>query len=141
MARFDGACERRRERMRGATGEKRGREGERERERERVRTEKETAARWRRNDKRGQENNNKETRRQDNVRRRAGVHSCFLLVSWLNLRDRPVSSLTLPHLPRFLPPFPSFSLSSSVATTHPIQRPVAVLTIFHRFELHICVSN
>lgn len=37
--------------------------------------------RARQNDKRGRENNNKETRRKDNVRRRSGVHSCFLLVS------------------------------------------------------------
>lgn len=73
------------------------------------------AARQRRDDKRGQENNNKETRRQDNVRRRAGVHSCFLLVRWLNLADRPASSLTLPHLPSFLPPFLSFSLSPAAA--------------------------
>lgn len=39
-----------------------------------------------RNDEEGQENNNKETRRQANARRRSGVHSCFLLVSGYSSR-------------------------------------------------------
>lgn len=68
----------------------------------------------RRDDKRGQENNNKETRREDNVRRRAGVHSCFLLVRRLNLADQPASLVShlaspaccLPFFVFFPLPFP-----------------------------------
>lgn len=54
------------------------------------RKEENTRARRRRNDKGGRENNNKETRRRDNVRRRSGVHSCFLFVSgWRSRNDQP----------------------------------------------------
>lgn len=79
--------------------------------------------RVRRNDKSSRENNNKETRRRDNVRRRSGVHSCFLFVSgWRSRNGQP--RITLPHLPDERRDSPLFSslylflpfLSPSIAT-------------------------